>query len=349
MRQSWVWFKEDVHDLTKLLRYINQKREFLGVVLVFLIFGVTGYVAIEDWTVFDAIYMIVITMATIGYGEVNPLSVAGRAFTMGLIFFGVIIGSYAISTTIETLTSAEFHQARRNIRKRRQLRRITNHTIICGYGRLGRSLVNELRVHHAPMIVVDLDPSIIESCDRLGVPAMVGNAADERILHEVGIERARSLVAVASTDAENVFIVLSARALNPQLEIIARYNSEASTQKLKRAGADSVISPYVIAGRRITHMLVNPGVTRFLDGVLEIGKQKLRLADFIIHKNSPLAGLTLQAAKLKVTVLAVSLPNQQIISHPTAETRLLPGVEVVVMGLDDELQHLSKLAGGSEK
>lgn len=337
---------EDMIDFGAVIKNIEHTRQVFIILGLFLTGGTVGYMLIEGWPWFDALYMVVITMTTIGYGEVRDLTLEGRIFTVGLIAFGVLTGSYAISTVIETLTSDEFHQERRTLKRRRQLRRIKDHTIICGYGRLGRSLAQELQEREGAVVVIDCVDEKIQACDEHHIPAIQGNAANEEILYEAGIDRAKSLVAAASSDAENVFIVLSARDLNPKLEIIARYNSEESISKMKRAGAQSVISPHAIAGRRISHMLVNPRVTRFLDGVLQIGQQRLRLEDFEIGPNSPLIGKTLRDARLDVNILAVSPANEDAISHPTADTMLEPGVEIVVIGLDEDLKALQKLVTG---
>lgn len=335
-------------DFVIVVKDTDRKRGAIIILSILLTVGTAGYMVIEGWSMFDSLYMVVITMTTIGYGEVRELSTTGRVFTVFLILVGVASGSYAISAAIETLTSYEFHQARRDRRRRRQLKKIFNHAIICGYGRLGRSLARELRDRDFPLIVIDVDPASISDCEELGIAAVQGNAADETVLREAGIERAKSLIAVANSDSENVFIVLTAAGLNNHLEIIARYNSEASMSKLQRAGAHTVLSPHVIAGRRITHMLVNPRVTRFLDGVLEIGKQRLRLEDFVIGPHSPLIGKTLKEARLNVTVLAISRPNEPFISHPNADTELLPGVEMVVMGLDEDLKRLAAQINGND-
>jgi voltage-gated potassium channel len=211
---------------------------------------------------------------------------------------------------------------------------------------MGRSLAHEMKTRSAPFIVIDQIDEAIEKCHQLGLPALRGNAADERILHEAGIERASSLVAAANSDAENVFIILTAKSIRPNLQIIARTHSEASIPKLEKAGATTVISPYSIAGRRVAQLLTHPHVTSFLDGVLEFGDQQMRLEEFTIGPHSPLAGLTLAEAKLKVAVLAVLHPEQSLLSHPNAETRLLPGAAIIVMGVDSELNILAPLVEG---
>lgn len=316
------------------------------ILLALLLLGTIGYMLIERWSLVDALYMTVITLTTIGYGEVRTLSPVGRMFTIGLIAIGVITASYAITTIIELFTSQEFLERIRNRRRRKVLAKISQHCIICGFGRLGRNLAKELKARDWPMIVIDLNDEAVEACHELALPVIQGNAADERILHEAGLERASSLVAAADSDAENVFIVLTARSINSKLQIISRCDSEPSIPKLEKAGANTVISPYVTAGRRIAQMLTHPNVMSFLDGILEFGDHQMRLEEFSIGLNSPLAGLTLQEAKLKVAILAVTHPEQPLLTHPNANTRLLPGASIIAMGVDQELDRLAQLVKG---
>lgn len=318
----------------------------IGLVGFFLVCGTAGYVKIEGWHPLDAFYMTIITMSTIGYGEIKPLSPAGRIFTIGLIGSGVIIATYAVSSTVELITSQGFLEQIRNRRRHRVLESIADHCIICGFGRLGRNLAQELIIRKWPVIVVDVRGEVVQECERLGIPALVGNASDERILEEAGIHRARALVAAVQSDAENVFIVLTARSITPNLQIISRSNSESSIPKLEKAGASTVISPYVLAGRRVAQMITHPNVLSFLDGILEFGDHRMRLEEFIIGENSPVAGLALREAKLKVAILAVTYPGQTLLSHPNAETKLEPGAAVIAMGIDQELNKFARLVKG---
>jgi len=318
----------------------------LGLLLTLVTFGTGGYMVIEGWEPLDALYMTTITLTTIGYGETQPLSTAGRVFTIGLIVIGVIIASYTVTTTIELFTSNDFLAQLRTRRRRRALEKFENHVIICGYGRMGRSLTNELRIRGSTVIVIDPTEEAIEICRQRGIPAIQGTASDDRVLLEAGLKRANSLVAATGSDAENVFIVLTAKSIRSDLQIFARSNAESSIPKLESAGANKVIIPYAIAGRRIAHMLTHPNVTNFLDGILEIDDQQMRLEEFIIGQNSPLADKTLKEAKLNVVVLAVDHPGQTVFTHPSADTKLLPGTAIIVMGLDEELHKLEKLVKG---
>lgn len=311
-----------------------------------LVFGTGGYMLIEGWPLLDSFFMAIITMSTIGYGEVRVLSDYGRMFTIVLIIIGVVVASYVVTSVVELFTSEEFLEQIRYRRRRRALEKIKNHTIICGFGRLGRNLAKELQTRNRPFIIIDIDAETVEDCRHLGFPSVQGNAADERVLNDAGIDQARSLVAAADSDAENVFIVLSAKSMNPNLEIISRCNSEHSVPKLKMAGVSTVISPHAIAGQRVAQLLTHPNVMSFLDGVLEFGDHQMRLEEFIIGEKSSLAGLTLREARLKVAVLAVTHPDQTLLSHPNADTKLLPGAGIIVMGVEQELSQLAEIVKG---
>lgn len=323
-------------------------RPFLAITILLgamVSIGTAGYMLIEGWPMLDSLYMTMITLSTIGYGEVRSLSPGGRLFTIGLIVIGVLTASYAITAIVDLFTSQDFLEQIREHRRRKALEKISRHCIICGFGRMGRSLARELKARNFPLIVIDLKQAAVKACEERGIPALHGNASDEQVLHAAGIERARALVAAANSDAENVFIVLTARGINPDLQIITRCNSEVSIPKLEKAGANSVISPYATAGRRIAQIVFHPNVVSFLDGILEFGDHQMRLEEFIIHEKSPLAGLTLREAKLKVAVLAVTHPDLALLSHPNADTRLLPGAAIIVMGVDEELKKLAQLTG----
>jgi voltage-gated potassium channel len=331
----------------RLIRLLSYPFLAVSLILAIMVIGGTlGYMFIEGWSLLDALFMTAITLSTIGYGEIKPLSPEGRIFTIGLIITGVVTASYALTSAVQLFISGDFARQLRDHGRRRELEKICNHCIICGFGRLGRNLARELTQRDFPLIVVELDEATVDGCHQAGIPTIQGNAADERVLHEAGVERAKALVAAANSDAENVFIVLTAKGINPNLEIITRCNSEASIPKLEKAGADTVISPYVTAGRRIAQLLVHPNVISFLDGILEFGDHQMRLEEFIIDRNSSVAGLTLREAQLKVAVLAVTHPEQTLLSHPNADTKLLPGSALIVMGIESELKEMAKSVKG---
>ena len=314
-----------------------------AMVAMLLVIGTGGYMLIEGWGPLDALFMTVITMTTIGYGEVLPLSQAGQIFTIGLIVIGVITATYAITTIVEVFGSNEFLIQLRNRRRRKTLEQISDHCIICGFGRMGSSLARELQARSTAVVAIDPLDEALDRCRSMGVPVVQGSAANEEILVQAGIERAGSLVVATGSDAENVFIILTARSVQPHIEIISRCHDEGSISKLESAGANLVISPYSIAGRRIAHVLTHPTVTSFLDGVLDFGDHQMRLEEFVVDTGSRLAGMTLREARLSATVLAVNHPDQQVIAHPNADTKLLEGAAVIVMGLDQELNKIEQL------
>jgi voltage-gated potassium channel len=319
-----------------------------SLMLLLVSFGTGGYMLIEGWGMLDALYMTTITITTIGYGEVNAMSSGGRIFTILLIIVGVVMASYTVTSIISLFTSEQFLRELRSRRRRRMLKDISHHCIICGFGRMGISLAAELQARGTAVVAIDPQDEAIEQCRRLGFVALQGNASDDHILREAGIERAGSLVAATKSDAENVFIILTARSLNPGLTIIARGNDESSIAKMEKAGADTVISPYSLTGRRVAHMLTHPGVTNFLDGVLDFGDQQMRLEELMVEGASPVANMSLREARLNAVVLAVNHPDHGVFTHPSADTQLTPGMSIIVMGQDMELAKLNLLLRGQQ-
>jgi voltage-gated potassium channel len=318
-------------------------------VVVLLVVGTIGYRWLEGIGALDSFYMTVITISTVGFGEVKPLSSEGRLFTVGLIFCGGGLAAYTLSSFAEFLLSGEW-RVEWEQRRLRMLSQLSNHIIVCGYGRVGRHVAHELKAEGLPFVVIDSNPEKVEHIRLSGYIALNGNAADENGLKQVGIDRARGLVAAANTDAENVFIVLTARSLQPDLLIVARANYEESEPKLLRAGANRVISPYSISGHRMVTVLVRPDVADFLDEVSHASGLELFLEQVHLAPNSTLVGKTLAQAefgsRLGITVVACKLPGQQINSRPGADTLLEAHTQIVALGTREQLQALIKVARG---
>jgi voltage-gated potassium channel len=207
--------------------------------------------ALEGWSFLDALFMTVITITTVGYEEVHPLSPVGRVFTIVLIFVGVGGFLYTLSALFAWLLSINWSEQRRRRKMDAELAGLTNHFIVCGYGRVGRHVADVFRRERSPAAVVDTDPALVAAAEADGFPAVCGDAANDRVLSQMGIARARGLVAVTGSDATNVYVVLSARVLRPDLLIVARADTDDAIVKLRRAGADHVLSPYHIAGQRV--------------------------------------------------------------------------------------------------
>ncbi|MDW8326818.1 MAG: potassium channel protein [Anaerolineales bacterium] len=319
-----------------------------SVLTALLIIGAAGYHWLEGISPLDAVYMTVITLSTVGFGEVKPLTPLGRLFTIGLIIGGAGVAAYLLSSAAELILSTDLRQAWERRRRHRMLAKLSNHVIVCGYGRVGRFIAHTLKAEGLPFVVIDLNAEKVEQLEAEGVLALAGNAANEARLKEAGIERARALMVAANSDAENVFIVLTARSLRPDLFIAARANFEESESKLLKAGANRVILPYRIAGRRMVTTLLRPAVADFLDEVTHAGGLELLLEQVPIAPGSALAGRTLGELQLRtrfdVNVLACRTPDGALLTRPTGSTRLEAGMELIVLGADRALQELLKLA-----
>lgn len=290
---------------------------FHGLLLGLLLTGMMGYHLLEGWSWFDSLYMTVITLATIGYGETHPLSDAGRWFTILLIVFGSGLMLYTVSGFITSLLDGDIRKALKHMTLQRTLAGMSGHIILCGYSQTGQYAVDELRRARRPFVVIDMDPAKLEALQQQQVPCLLGDATGEALLQEAGIERAHGLIATLHHDADNLFVVLTARGLNPALRIIAKAVEESSLKKLKQVGADSVVMPNFIGGLRMVSEMVRPNVVTFLDMVLGSDNQAVRVEELLIPQGSPVAGQSLQALGLvhEVGVSLVALRTGQQAQH----------------------------------
>jgi voltage-gated potassium channel len=242
----------------------------LALVLFIVSFGTIGYVVIEGWNFLDAFYMTVITLTTVGFGEVHQLSNAGRVFTIVLIIGGVGTVFYALSIGAKLTLEGELQEIFGRQRLEKKIRELGDHYIVCGYGRMGRIICRELKHDNVPFVVIEKKPDVLLE-EQKEILLFEGDATNDDVLKEVGIEKAKGLISVLPTDAENLYVVLSARGLNPNLQIVARAGEEGSEQKLLRAGADRVVSPYHIGGLRIAHTVLKPAVVDFIEFATKSG------------------------------------------------------------------------------
>ena len=312
-----------------------------------LLLGASGFWLLEDMGLLDALYMAVITLSTVGFGEVSPLSSGGKLFTIVLILGAGWLAMYLLTGMADFLLSGE---GRAYLQKRRLLRmldKLSNHVIVCGYGRVGRHVALELAAQGLPFVVIDPSPEKIAQVGQSGFLALQGDGADESLLAQAGIERARGLLVAADSDAQNVFIVLSARSVRSDLLIVARAIDEQSESKLVKAGANRVILPYQFSGRRMVTMLIRPEVSKFLDEVAYGSGLELHMEQFQLSPDSPLVGQTLEQcrwrARFGVTVLACKLADGRINTSPQADTVLTAGMEMIVLGTREQLQNLTEL------
>lgn len=322
----------------------------IGLVLI----GTVGFQAIENFTPVDAFSMAVITLSTVGFGEIHTLSPGGRMFTIGLILGGAGVVAYSLATLTDFLFNAQWREQWTRYRKVHMLKHLTNHIIVCGYGRVGRFVAHELRAEHTPFVVIDSDPAKIAHIERDGFIALQGNAANELHLREAGIDRAQGLVAAVNSDAENVFIVLTARGMRPELTIVARANYEESEAKLLKAGATRVILPYRISGRRMVTMLTRPEVADFLDEVAHASGVELLIDQVNLTSSSALCGLSLAKAqdllraRLGITLLACRSADGQMRATQSPVTPLAAGAQLIALGTREQLKGLIEVASGRE-
>jgi voltage-gated potassium channel len=293
--------------------------------LLTLCVGTIGFQSIERYPLFDAFCMTLITITTVGYQEIHPLSQAGRVFNSFLTLFGVSAMFFVLGTVTQSIIEIELqdHYGRR--RKKRMIAQLHDHFIVCGFGRVGRNASFELQRGKVPFIVVDRNQQRIERASSAGMLTLLADATRDKCLREAGVTRARGLIAALPSDAENLFIILSAKNLNPRLTIATRASEEEAEQKLRRAGADTVFAPYTMAGHRLAHALLRPHVVEFLDfatGALapKIRMEQVHVAPDTRSVNKSLAEMP-EMRDLGLVVLAIRRPDSEMMFNPPPKRR----------------------------
>ena len=314
--------------------------------LVFLLFaGTIGYMLLEGWSWLDALYMTIITFTTVGYHEVQPLSTAGRIFNIFLIIGGVTVMLYLLSALMSQVVEEEvFAVFVRRRKMRSTLESMRRHYILCGFGRVGREVTRAFAVEGVEFIVIDARDDRIAEAQELGYACVQGNATEDDILRAAGIERAQGLVAATGNDSDNVYITLSARGLNENLQVVARTSDIANADKLKRAGADKVVSPLEIGGRRIALSAVRPLVADFADSVFEGSlEENLQFDEITVSEDSALMGRAIDEIvhQYHIEVLGLRRANGEMVAAPHKDTTLRPGDSLFVIGARDAVAALN--------
>lgn len=313
-----------------------------------LLFGTTGYVVIEGWHWFDAFYMTVITLATIGFGETHPLSTAGRAFTIVLIFVGAGVVYHALSAAGRFVFENWFGELAWRSRMNRELSKLEGHYVLCGCGRVGRLVREELAAAGSELVVIERDPQVAARLAAQGILVIEGDATDEDTLRRARIQEAAGLVAALPEDADNVYITMAAREMNPTLPIVARAGDEAAVARLRKVGATRVVSPNAIGGREMAHALLTPDVVEFLE-IATAGEQlELRLQQVRVGVASKLARQGAQVGQMRslfeVSVVAMRRREGDMFDMPASETAIQGGDTLIVVGRGADCQRLSALA-----
>lgn len=327
---------------------IKQFRLAVIALVALVVLGTFGYRILEGWTLLDSLYMTVITLATVGYKEAGPLDTPGKLFTIGLIIFGVTIVFWAGASLIEAVVGEQIWHALQRRRMQKQISKLRDHFIICGFGRMGQQIVRDLQREGVPHAVIEINPEQLPKLVAWDIPFIEGNASDDKTLKAAGIERAKGLITVAPSDEENVFITLSARGLNPSLYIVARSIMEDNEDKLKMAGADRVMSPYVLGGRRMATAVLRPNVLDFLELSIHTKDLQIMIEELQIGPQSELINRSLGDIDLKnltgVTVVAMKTMAGKMIANPPASEVLQEGEVLIVLGMPEQLEQVQKLA-----
>jgi len=296
--------------------------------------------------------MALITLTTVGYREVHPLSGNGRLFNSVFMMMGVTSIFISIGVLADTVLNLELGDYFGRNRRRKMIDKLSDHYIVCGAGRVGRAVVEELRHTGASLVVVDTNPEKLVWVDEMGLPVLIDDATKDETLTTAHIERARGLVSAIGSDAENVYVTLSARGLNPELVIAARATSDEAAAKLRRAGATIVLTPYTFIGRRLAQSILRPEVVSFLDDASSLGGKKLDLdiEQMRVSNGSRYASLSLSECRLSqnhgVMVLAVRKPAGGLRFNPTGDTRIEPGDMLIAMGERSQLKKVEAELGG---
>lgn len=322
------------------------KHLIISVILLLgmIILGSMGYMVIEGWNALDSFFMTVITLTTVGYSEGPGLTVAGRLYTIFLIVVGVGFCLYVVGALVQFMVEGRIREILGRRRLKREINHLRNHYIVCGYGRIGQVICDRLSEKPFDIVVVENNPDLIPIIEDHQLLYVNGEAGDESTLLKAGIEKARGIVALLPTDADNVFLVLTARQLNPNLMIIARAEDKKSASKLLAAGANRVELPYEIGATSIAQRILRPTVTNFLDLAFTNSRQDIKMEEIPIAENSPLADIILRDSgirqKYNLIIIAIKKSDGGMIFNPSFETKLKAGDTVIAVGEGDNLLKL---------
>lgn len=324
---------------------VKNRREVLTVATALsalLVLGTLGYMSIEGWTLGQSFYMTVITLSTVGYQEVAPLGSTGRAFTSALILVGIGVMFYTVTTVFGLFVEQGLRGVLGRRRMERDIARIREHFIVCGFGRVGREVADSLRKSRASLVVVDLDPAACRRAMDDGYLCIEANATHDAALERAGIRRARGIVAATASDGENVFITLTAKALNPDAFVVVRACTADAVPKMEGAGANKVVMPLRIGGKHMAMMAMRPLLISFIDTYFGRPSSPLELEDVEVAEDSPTAGKLVSAAEdeLGLTVLAIRKANHRVLPKPTGDVLIEVGDELVVLGRRHQLEKI---------
>ena len=314
--------------------------------IVLLCIGILGYRFLSGYSWLDAIYMTVITITTVGFAEVNPLDIQSKIFTIFLILTSVVIVGYAISIITEYILSRNNFEDIKQRKMQKKIDAMSNHIIICGYGRNGKQAAKKLLAYEKSFVIIERDKEVIEKFQEDEISFVFGNANEDEILFEAGIEKASTLICALPNDADNLFVVLSARQINPKLTIISRASEETSYNKLKLAGANNVILPDRIGGDHMASLVVIPDLVEFIDNLGIVGERNINIEEVTVEQlynateEKTIRDLDLRK-KTGCTVIGFKDDKGEYVVNPEADTKLVPGSKIIVLGRPEQIQKLN--------
>ena len=329
---------------------VRNLRLSLSILASVIMAGTVGYMAIEGWSLFDALYMTVITMATVGFREVHALSLQGQVFTIVLIIVGVGVITYAAGSVIQFMVEGQLRQVVGRKKMEKQISKLKDHYIVCGFGRIGQMICKEFQARPVSFVGVEKNQHLCEKPARERCLFVQGNATDDETLLAAGIERARGLITAVTSDTDNVYITLTARGLNPNLFILARAGEEGAEVKLMRAGASKVISPYTIGAARMAHAILRPSVVDFIDLATTRENLALQIEEIEVAPRSALVGKNLISSGIRQTmgiiVVAIKQPDGHMLFNPAPATEIASGSVLIILGERPAITQLEQIAQG---
>jgi voltage-gated potassium channel len=317
-----------------------------GLLLTLLLsFGVAGYMAIEGWAFIDALYMTVTTVTTVGYREVQPLSDGGQIFTIFVILFGVGAAIYILTAVVQSVVEGELAEALGVRRMKGRIEALRDHYVLCGYGRVGEEIAREFKERGVPFVIIENNPDAIERAQGLGYLLIEGDATQDAVLNHAGIQHARALMAASDSDSGNTYITLTAKALNPGLYVVARAGQGASEPRVLRAGADRVISPYALAGRRMALTALQPFTIDFFDLVASGRHGEKLLAELVVTEAAAIAGRSVEEALAPcgaTTLLAIQKPDGEVVVGPARSYAFQAGDRLMLLTNERDMEELGR-------
>lgn len=322
----------------------------IGLLQTWLVVGSLGFSWIEGWSLLDSVYMTVITISTVGYGEVEPLSAYGKAFATFLIVAGLGTAIYTFTALGQTLLEGELAEALGRRRMKSDLGKLEDHYIICGHGRVGRTVAIELNRRNLPFCVIEADPAAEQDLRRLHYRHVIGDANEDGNLLLAGLARAKAVFALLPSDADNLYLTLTAKGLNPSVVAVARASGKSAETKLERAGADHVVSPYELVGLRLLHKVLSPALVEFMDLVIRRERLQLVMEEIQIASDSVVAGRSVVESRIRsgygLIIVAIKRSQSPVVFNPDDAVKIGAGDVLVVLGPEDRVRELARAKRG---